>query len=145
MCRDQGRLWDSEECVCSCPVGLVKPCSTGCLLINILFEQMIEYFVLGFTFDYSSTCSCVAEYSGDITNSATDARVERSDASTADHVQHIEIIIIAAFGGIITVFFVIIISLLSSVRTLRSTVRSLGEKLIQDTSYLSSKQSLITN
>ena len=67
---------------------------------------MIEYFVLGFTFDYSSTCSCVAEYSGDITNSATDARVERSDAATADHVQHVEIIIIAALGGIVTVFYV---------------------------------------
>ena len=29
LCRDQGRLWDNQECVCSCPVGLVKPCSTG--------------------------------------------------------------------------------------------------------------------
>ena len=102
---------------------------------------MIEYFS-GFIFDYSSTCSCVPE---DIKNSVTDARVERSDGATADHVQHVEIIIIAALAGIVTVFFVIIINLLSSVKTLRSKVRSLREELVRDTSYLSSEQSLLTN
>ena len=29
LCRDQGRVWDNEECVCRCPVQMVKPCSTG--------------------------------------------------------------------------------------------------------------------
>jgi hypothetical protein len=75
----------------------------------------------------------------------TDVRVERSDAATADHVQPVEIIIIAALGGIVTVFFVIIINLLSSVRTLRSKVVSLTEEVVKDTSYLSSEQSLLTN
>jgi hypothetical protein len=73
----------------------------------------------------SSTCSCVPEHSADITKSVTDERVERSD----DAVQHVEIIITVALGGIVTVFFVIIINLLSSVRTLRITVRSLREEL----------------
>ena len=31
MCRDKGRVWDYKECVCSCPLELVKPCSTGLL------------------------------------------------------------------------------------------------------------------
>ena len=75
----------------------------------------------------------------------TEARFERSDAATDDHVKHIEMIIIAALGGIITVFFVIIINLLSSVKTLRRAVRILRQEIVRDNSYLSSEQSLITN
>jgi hypothetical protein len=75
----------------------------------------------------------------------TDARVERSDAAISDHVKHVEMIIIAALGGIVSVFFVIIIKLLRSVRSLKSTVRSLREEIVRDTSYLSSEQSLINN
>jgi hypothetical protein len=63
-----------------------------------------------------------------------------------DDVQQVEIIITAALGGIVTVFLVII-NLLSSVRTLRSTVRRLREELVRVVrypSYLSSEQSLLT-
>ena len=34
MCRDKDRVWDYQECVCSCPLELVKPCPTGWLNVT---------------------------------------------------------------------------------------------------------------
>jgi len=124
LCRDKGRVWDYKECVCSCPLELVKPCSTG------------------FIFDYTSTCSCVPEHAKDISNIVTEARVERSEAG--HNFQHVEMIIIIALGMVVSVFFIVIINLLSSVRTLRSTVTRLREELGGNTPFISSEQSLLT-
>ena len=80
----------------------------------------------GFTFDLS-TCSCIPEEENDITKLKTDERVERSDTLARDDKKYMEMIIIAALAGISTVFFIIIISLLNSISTLRRTIRSIRE------------------
>jgi len=123
LCRDKGRVWDSKECSCSCPVELVKPCSTG------------------FKFDFESTCSCVPEYSVELSNIVNDQRVVRSDLF--DNVQNIEMIIITCLGIIVTIFFIIIINLLNGVRTLRRTVNSLKQELRREGSLISSEHSLL--
>ena len=55
----------------------------------------------------------------------TDERVERSDTSDRNGYDHGEMVIIVALSGVVTVFFVIIISLLHSVKTLRRSIRSI--------------------
>ena len=80
----------------------------------------------GFIFDYSSTCSCIPEHGIEISNIATEARVERSNSYDNDG-PSIEIIVVTALGCIVTVFFAIIISLFKTVRKLRTTVNSLKE------------------
>jgi len=129
LCRDQGRLWDNEECVCRCLVETVKPCSTG------------------FTFDLISTCTCIPEEENNITKLVTDERVVRSESFATDDKKNIELIIIAALGGISTVFFILIISLLNSIKTLRRRIRSVRnheETLDKDSLELYSEQCLLT-
>jgi len=29
LCLDQGRMWDTDKCECSCPISRLQPCSTG--------------------------------------------------------------------------------------------------------------------
>eukprot|EP00092_Neocalanus_flemingeri_P012560 GFUD01013538.1.p1 GENE.GFUD01013538.1~~GFUD01013538.1.p1 ORF type:complete len:231 (+),score=70.19 GFUD01013538.1:354-1046(+) len=118
LCRDQGRVWDNEECVCRCEVEMVKQCSTG------------------FSFD-SSTCSCILKEANDIKLLVTDERVVRSDTVADDDKKYAELIIMAALAGIATVFFIIIISLLSSIQGLRRKIKSINARkiyLIEDTS-----------
>eukprot|EP00092_Neocalanus_flemingeri_P023164 GFUD01025117.1.p1 GENE.GFUD01025117.1~~GFUD01025117.1.p1 ORF type:complete len:295 (+),score=80.04 GFUD01025117.1:173-1057(+) len=126
LCRDQGRVWDNKECVCRCPVEMVKPCSTG------------------YTFDYSSTCSCIPEDTNDIIKIVTDERVERSDTLTAEDNKYIEMVIIAALAGIATVFFIIIVSLLHSVKALKRTINIMRVLIVKDRKDLSGEQSLLT-
>jgi len=112
LCRDQGRVWDTEECVCRCPQKMVKPCSTG------------------FTFDHSSTCYCIPKEASNNSTNDIDIRVERSDSlvtTSAGDDKYVEIIIIAALGGISVVFFIIIISLLSSIKNLRSIIINISK------------------
>ena len=42
-CLDQGRAWSQESCSCGCPLALTTQCP------------------LGFSYDYNTTCSCVAD------------------------------------------------------------------------------------
>jgi len=129
LCRDQGRLWDTDECVCMCPVDMVKPCSSG------------------FIFDFTSTCTCIPEEENDITKLVTDERVVRSEMFATGDKKNVEVIIIAALGGISTVFFIIIISLLNSINTLRRGIRSIrqhGDTLDKASAQLYSEQLLLT-
>ena len=100
--------------------------------------------ISGFTFDLS-TCSCIPKEENDIANLVTDERVERSDTFAGEDDKHAEMIIIAALAGIATVFFIIIISLLNSIKTLRSTIRSIKTHTVdQDSEDHSRNQSLLT-
>ena len=73
----------------------------------------------------------------------TEARVERSGLLDTDH--HIEIILITSLGVIVTAFFIIIINLLNSVRTLKRTVNSLKQELGKEAPILASEHSLLMN
>merc|ERR1719483_253358 len=130
LCRDQGRLWDNEECLCRCPFEMVKPCSTG------------------FTYDFTSTCTCIPEEENHITKLLTDERVVRSESFDTDDKKNIELIIISALGGISTVFFMIIISLINSINILRRKLRSTrqnGNTLDNESAELYSEQCLLTS
>ena len=129
LCRDQGRLWDSKECSCSCPVALVRPCSTG--MGRVIVYVLSLFSLPGFTFDYSSTCSCVPEISQEISNIVSEARVERSE--TSDDAQKIETVIMAVLGILLIVFFTMILGLLKTVNNLRSRVYALREDLVSAT------------
>ena len=81
----------------------------------------------GLIFDYSRTCSCIPEHGIEISNIATEARVERSNLYNDEDSPSIEIIIVTALCFIVIVFFAIIISLFKTVRNLRTTVNTLKE------------------
>jgi len=105
LCREQGRVWDSRRCVCSCPQSLVQPCSSG------------------FVFDSKSTCSCVPlhELNNLISEDAT--RVAKRSETTGLSVALAENIIIITLSGVTVVFFLIIISLLRTISSLRGLIR----------------------
>jgi len=111
QCRDQGRVWSSERCVCSCPMAAIKPCSTG------------------FVFDYNSTCSCilvVEAHTGEETQ-----RVERSQEGglgIGGTRGKVELIIITSLSFITAVFFLIILSLLQNIKKLKETIKIISVK-----------------
>jgi len=119
LCHDQGRIWDSDTCVCRCPVSLLKTCSTG------------------FKFDHQVTCACIPELDETAAknkeNSVNEERVERSHNNNprgSDKIFEVskttgistEIIVIVALSGLCTVFFLIIITLLGNIRNLRRRI-----------------------
>ena len=61
----------------------------------------------------------------------TDERVERSDTNDRNGYDHGEMVIIVALSGVVTVFFVIIISLLHSVKALRRSIRSIRQDKVR--------------
>jgi len=126
LCLDQGRMWDTDKCECSCPMSRLQPCSTG------------------FVFDHVSTCSCVPEHSTNLSNSVSDARVVRSESNDLlGSLQNVEMIIIVTLGVVVLVFFIFIINLLSSVRNLRTNVRKLKEELNKVRPDIHSEESLL--
>merc|ERR1712156_861434 len=103
----------TETCICSCPPAFVKPCSTG------------------FEFDFKSTCACVP-----IDNSE-DSEEDGERVARSEGVGHelreqkdVELVIIASLAGIASVFFVIILTLLKTIRQLRDTVKSMSRRQI---------------
>jgi len=115
LCRDQGRLWDNEKCMCRCGKENMKPCSTG-LVFN------------------PATCSCVAEMLNNISDPVTDNRIERSDRFFTNERNFAEVLIIVTLAGLTTVFFIIIISLLHNIRTLRRSIKNINYKGGKDVS-----------
>jgi len=111
LCRDQGRHWDSEECVCRCPMQMIKPCSTG-----LKFSM--------------STCSCNAEDDeNNIPENATDNRVERSGTPQKHEDTFGELTVIVALASVATVFFILILSLLHSIKNLKTSIRNIRENM----------------
>jgi len=110
LCRDQGRFWDSEECVCRCPMEMIKPCSTG-----LQFSM--------------STCSCTTEDDDNISDNITDNRVERSGVAHKHEDTFGELAVIVALASVATVFFIIILSLLHSINTLKTSIRNIKESM----------------
>ena len=93
-----------------------------------------------------ATCSCITETAQNISNSVTDERVERSDIFDRKENRFGEMIIIVALTGISTVFFLIIISLLQSIKTLRRSIRCMKMcTLYKDSEEIAREQSLLTN
>ena len=102
----------------------------------------------GFTYDFTSTCTCIPEEENHITKLVTDERVVRSESFDTDDKKNIELIIISALGGISTVFFMIIISLINSINILRRKLRSIrqnGNTLDNESAELYSEQCLLTS
>ena len=110
-CRDQGRIWDTADCQCRCPLQSIQPCSTG------------------FLFDEISTCSCVSQL--DLDNSIEppekrNAPSEQKDIKdTHSDENNFELIIIVTLSVVCSVFFLMILSLLKSVNNLRRIIRNL--------------------
>ena len=110
-CRDQGRVWDTADCQCRCPLQSIQPCSTG------------------FLFDEISTCSCVSQL--DLDNSIEppekrNAPSEHKDIKdTHGDENNFELIIIVTLSVVCSVFFLMILSLLKSVSNLRRIIRNL--------------------
>ena len=110
-CRDQGRIWDTADCQCRCPLQSIQPCSTG------------------FLFDEISTCSCVSQL--DLDNSIEppekrNAPSEQKDIKdTHNDENNFELIIIVTLSVVCSVFFLMILSLLKSVNNLRRIIRNL--------------------
>ena len=110
-CRDQGRIWDTADCQCRCPLQSIQPCSTG------------------FLFDEISTCSCVSQL--DLDNSIEppekrNAPSEQKDIKdTHGDENNFELIIIVTLSVVCSVFFLMILSLLKSVNNLRRIIRNL--------------------
>jgi beta-lactamase regulating signal transducer with metallopeptidase domain len=104
---------------------------------------LIVYYT-GFTFDMS-TCSCITEEASEASHLVTDERVERSDTNHRNEKKFGEMIIMVALAGIATVFFIIIVSLLHSIKTLRRSIRSNREdELCKSNGNICSEQSLLT-
>ena len=100
-------------------------------------------FVTGFTFDMS-TCSCITKEASKASHLVTDERVERSDTNHRNEKKFEEMIIMVALAGIATVFFIIIVSLLHSIKTLKKSIRSNREdKLCKSNENICSEQSLL--
>ena len=114
-CRDQGRIWDTADCQCRCPLQSIQPCSTG------------------FLFDEISTCSCVSQL--DLDNSIEppekrNAPSEQKDIKdTHSDENNFELIIIVTLSVVCSVFFLMILSLLKSVNNLRRIVRNLQSEV----------------
>ena len=107
-------------------------------------EIALIVYVTGFTFDMS-TCSCITKEASEASHLVTDERVERSDTNHRNEKKFGEMIIMVALAGIATVFFIIIISLLHSMKTLRSSIRSNREdKLCKSNGSICTEQSLLT-
>ena len=101
-------------------------------------------YVTGFTFD-KSTCSCITKEASEASHLVTDKRVERSETNDRDEKKFGEMIIMVALAGIASVSFIIIISLLHSIKTLRRSIRSNREdKLCKSNENICSEQSILT-
>lgn len=123
LCRDQGRIWDSEKCVCRCPQQAVKPCSTG------------------LSFDIA-TCSCINQEETDTSNIISDERFARSEDAVINYERTAELIIISTLSGVATVFFMIIISLLNTIRNLRHSIRNIRVvRIVSNSDLLSHEDS----
>ena len=97
-------------------------------------------YISGFTFDMS-TCSCITEEASEASHLVTDKRVERSDTNNKNEKKFGEMIIMVALAGIASVFFIIIISLLHSIKTLRRSIISIKED--EPSEKMCSEQSLL--
>ena len=110
-CRDQGRIWDTADCQCRCPLQSIQPCSTG------------------FLFDEISTCSCVSQL--DLDNSIEPPEKRNAPSEQKDIKElhgdenNFELIIIVTLSVVCSVFFLMILSLLKSVNNLRRIIRNL--------------------
>ena len=88
-----------------------------------------------------STCSCITEEASETANRVTDERVERSDTHYRNEMKFGEMIIMVALAGVATVFFIIIISLLHSIKTLRRSIRNIRKGKCSEN--ICSEQSLL--
>merc|ERR1711915_234352 len=95
-----------EKCVCRFPQQAVKPCSTG------------------LSFDIA-TCSCINQEETDTSNFISDERFARSEDAVINYERTAELIIISTLSGVAIVCFMIIISLLNTIRNLRHSIRNI--------------------
>jgi len=125
LCRDQGRIWDAEKCICRCPRQAVRPCSTG------------------LTFDMA-TCSCISQEEAGLSNIIPDERFARSENVFNSNARTAEIVIISTLAGVATVFLLIILSLLQTIRNLRNSIKSIKRReKLNDSDFPSCEGSLL--
>ena len=126
-CRDQGRIWDTADCQCRCPLQSIQPCSTG------------------FLFDEISTCSCVSQVDLDNSIEPPEKRNAPSEQKyikdTHGDGNNFELIIIVTLSVVCSVFFLMILSLLKSVNNLRRIVRNLQSEVCNRDSPLLESES----
>ena len=83
--------------------------------------------IAGLKFDLS-TCSCESETASSISNnSVAEHRVERSGVTQSTGQRFGQLTVIVALSAVATVFFILIISLLHSINSLKTSIRNMKE------------------
>ncbi|XP_023343045.1 uncharacterized protein LOC111712605 isoform X2 [Eurytemora carolleeae] len=105
VCREAGRVWQTDSCTCGCPLHTIVPCTTGLKFDN-------------------ETCTCLDQaYRKPEEKISSESRVARSNLIIK--MESVEGMIIGVLSGAVLVFLLIIIILAGKVISLKRRLKRL--------------------